>query len=63
MEMCGINILKQPTFNNIIKNWKIDICPPVDYVMKFTDVDLKGGNKIQHYNNRQGIIFFKKPNQ
>jgi len=63
MEMCGINILKQPTFNNIIKNWKIDICPPVDYVMKFTDVDLKGGDKIQHYNNRQGIIFFKKPNQ
>jgi hypothetical protein len=28
--------------------------------MDFKDIDLKGNNKIEHYNNRQGLIFFKK---
>lgn len=50
-------------FKSIVKNWDIEICPPKDYVLNFEDINLKGDSKKEHYNNRQGIIFFKKPNQ
>lgn len=49
-------------YNDVLEVSKlnIDVCEPISYVMDFKDIDLKGNNKIEHYNNRQGLIFFKK---
>jgi len=59
----GFTSENEKTFNEIINTWEISVCPPKDYALTFEDVDLQGGNKTTHFNNRQGIIFFKKPNQ
>jgi len=60
---CGIAGHKQIVFDSIMNTWQLEICPPKDYVINFEDINLKGESKQEHYNNRQGIIFFKKPNQ
>ncbi len=54
------NMISPTKLDLIKKEWDIEICNPISYMLNFKDIDLKGNNKKQHYNNRQGIIFFKK---
>ena len=54
---------KEQKLQNIIKNWNIDIREPKPYIMTLQDIDLQGNSKQQRINNRQGIVFFNKPNQ
>ena len=56
------NMIEDNKLNEIRKKWDIQICNPISYMLNFKDIDLKGNNKKEHYNNRQGIIFFKKKN-
>ena len=56
----GFTKSEENKFNSIMNDWKIEICQPKDYVINFNDINLKGESKQEHYNNRQGIIFFKK---
>jgi len=54
----GIN---DSCYNHVldVSKLNIDICEPISYVMDFKDIDLKGNNKKEHYNNRQGLKFLK----
>ena len=56
----GFTKSEENKFYSIMNDWKIEICQPKDYVINFNDINLKGESKQEHYNNRQGIIFFKK---
>ncbi len=54
---------QEKVFKDVINDWDINICSPKDYSIQFDDINLNGDSKKHTYNNRQGIIFFKKPNQ
>ena len=54
------DLINENKLAEIKSSWNIEICQPISYVLNFKDIDLRGNNKQEHYNNRQGIVFFKK---
>jgi len=52
--------VKANKFDSIVTNWNIEIANPYPYSIRFDDIDLQGNSKIEHFNNRQGLIFFER---
>jgi predicted O-methyltransferase YrrM len=48
--------------SSIVNNWKIEIGNPNPYSINFQDINLIGNNKLRHFNNRQGVVFFERNN-